>query len=100
MRRSELRRRVGLVFQFPEQALFASTVAEHAGKAATEKARADAAEARVTELGGHKSLYSEAFYPRDVFDRLYGGANLAAVQQRYDPAGRLTDLYDKVVRTP
>ena len=28
MRRSELRRRVGLVFQFPEQALFASTVAE------------------------------------------------------------------------
>ena len=28
MKRSELRRRVGLVFQFPEQALFASTVAE------------------------------------------------------------------------
>ncbi len=28
MRRSELRRRVGLVFQFPEQALFAPTVAE------------------------------------------------------------------------
>lgn len=28
MRRSELRRRVGLVFQFPEQALFASSVAE------------------------------------------------------------------------
>ena len=54
----------------------------------------------VTDLDGHKSLYSEAFYPRDVFDRLYGGANLAAVQQRYDPAGRLTDLYDKVVRTP
>lgn len=28
MKRSELRRRVGLVFQFPEQALFAATVAE------------------------------------------------------------------------
>ena len=27
-------------------------------------------------------------------------AQLAAVRRRYDPAGRLTDLYDKVVRTP
>ncbi|GAA8844865.1 FAD-binding oxidoreductase [Helicobacter pylori] len=71
----------------------------HVGPDAPQGPRNRAIEARVTELGGHKSLYSEAFYPRDVFDRLYGGANLAAVQQRYDPAGRLTDLYDKVVRT-
>lgn len=56
-----------------------------------------AIEARVHELGGHKSLYSEAFYPREVFDRLYNGPNLAAVQQQYDPDGRLTPLYDKVV---
>ena len=72
----------------------------HVGPDAPQGPRNRAIEARVTELGGHKSLYSEAFYTREDFDRLYGGANLAAVQQRYDPAGRLTDLYDKVVRTP
>ena len=39
-----------------------------------------AIEAKVSELGGHKSLYSEAFYDRDEFDRLYGGADLARGQ--------------------
>lgn len=58
-----------------------------------------AIETKVHELGGHKSLYSEAFYPRDVFDRLYDGPNLAAVQQQYDAEGRLTPLYEKVVTT-
>ena len=56
-----------------------------------------AIEARVHELGGHKSLYSEAFYEREVFDRLYDGANLERVRAHYDPAGRLTGLYDKAV---
>ena len=50
------------------------------------------------ELGGHKSLYSEAFYDRETFDRLYDGAHLAAVKARYDPDDRLTSLYDKVVK--
>ena len=49
-----------------------------------------AIERRVAELGGHKSLYSEAFYDRETFDRLYDGANLAAVKRRYDPEDRLT----------
>ena len=53
----------------------------------------------MTELGGHKSLYSEAFYDRETFDRLYDGANLAAVKQRYDPDNRLTVLYEKAVKT-
>ncbi len=57
-----------------------------------------AIEAKVTELGGHKSLYSEAFYDRATFDRLYDGANLAAVKAAYDPAERYTSLYDKAVR--
>jgi FAD/FMN-containing dehydrogenase len=57
-----------------------------------------AIEARVHELGGHKSLYSEAFYDRETFDRLYDGANLARVKERYDPDHRLTSLYDKAVR--
>ena len=56
-----------------------------------------AIEAKVAELGGHKSLYSDAYYDRATFDALYDGANLAAVKQRYDPDDRLTGLYDKVV---
>ena len=50
------------------------------------------------ELGGHKSLYSEAFYERDVFDALYDGEHLAAVKADYDPDDRLTSLYDKAVK--
>jgi FAD/FMN-containing dehydrogenase len=57
-----------------------------------------AIEAKVHELDGHKSLYSEAFYDRDTFEQLYDGANLARVKDRYDPDHRLTSLYDKAVR--
>ncbi len=56
-----------------------------------------AIEAKVSELGGHKSLYSEAFYSPSDFDRLYSGEHLAAVKQEHDPDGRLTSLYDKAV---
>jgi FAD/FMN-containing dehydrogenase len=56
-----------------------------------------AIEAKVHQLDGHKSLYSEAYYDRETFDRLYDGPNLAAVKARYDPDGRLTTLYDKAV---
>lgn len=54
-------------------------------------------ERRVSELGGHKSLYSDAYYDREVFDRLYGGDTWRAVKDRYDPAHRLTGLYEKAV---
>jgi FAD/FMN-containing dehydrogenase len=57
-----------------------------------------AIEAKVHDLDGHKSLYSEAFYDPDTFDSLYNGANLAAVKKRYDPEDRLITLYDKAVR--
>jgi FAD/FMN-containing dehydrogenase len=57
-----------------------------------------AVEQRVTELGGHKSLYSDAFYDRDTFDLLYGGENLAGVKAHYDRDNRLTGLYEKAVR--
>jgi len=56
-----------------------------------------AIEAKVHDLGGHKSLYSEAFYDRATFDRLYDGDNLARVKAAHDPDDRLTNLYDKVV---
>ncbi|GAB2677906.1 FAD-binding oxidoreductase [Thalassiella azotivora] len=57
-----------------------------------------AVEAAVAEHGGHKSLYSDAYYDRETFDATYGGgAVYAAVKQRYDPDGRLTGLYEKAV---
>jgi FAD/FMN-containing dehydrogenase len=56
-----------------------------------------AIEAEVGRLGGHKSLYSDAYYDRATFDRLYDGANLARVKQHYDPGDRLTGLYEKAV---
>jgi FAD/FMN-containing dehydrogenase len=51
----------------------------------------------VHDLDGHKSLYSDSFYDQDTFDRLYDGANLAAVKRRYDPDDRLISLYAKAV---
>ena len=68
------------------------------GPDAPQAPRNRAIEAKVSELGGHKSLYSEAFYAPDEFDRLYGGAELARVKAIHDPDDRLTSLYDKVVR--
>jgi FAD/FMN-containing dehydrogenase len=54
-------------------------------------------EDKVTELGGHKGLYSTSFYPREEFWRLYNGPAYADLKHEYDPDGRLADLYDKCV---
>jgi FAD/FMN-containing dehydrogenase len=56
-------------------------------------------EEEVDRLGGRKSLYSTVFYDEDRFWDLYGGAPYRALKQRYDPAGRLLDLYAKCVRS-
>ena len=56
-----------------------------------------AIEDRVQALGGHKSLYSDSYYDRATFDRLYDGPHLAEVKARYDPDDRLTGLYEKAV---
>jgi FAD/FMN-containing dehydrogenase len=55
-------------------------------------------EAKVSELGGHKSLYSDSFYTREKFDQLYGGEAYKAVKKSYDPDCRLLDLYAKAVQ--
>jgi FAD/FMN-containing dehydrogenase len=55
-------------------------------------------ERRVSELDGHKSLYSDAYYPRGEFDRLYGGDEYRAAKKRFDPDSRLLDLYAKAVQ--
>lgn len=54
----------------------------------------------LVECGGHKSLYSTSSYTRAEFDALYGGAAYRELKARYDPAGRLPDLYDKCVGVP
>ncbi|MGW0037394.1 FAD-binding protein [Gordonia sp. NPDC003376] len=55
-------------------------------------------ERRVADLDGHKSLYSESFYSSDEFDELYGGDHYRLLKKRYDPRGRLLDLYAKAVK--
>jgi FAD/FMN-containing dehydrogenase len=57
-----------------------------------------AIEAEVTGLGGHKSLYSDAYYDPETFARLYDGPNLTRVKAHYDRRNRLTGLYEKAVR--
>jgi len=54
-------------------------------------------ERKVSELDGHKSLYSDAYYERDEFDQLYGGETYKTVKKEYDPDSRLLDLYSKAV---
>jgi FAD/FMN-containing dehydrogenase len=54
-------------------------------------------ERKVGELGGHKSLYSDAYYDEEQFRALYGGPAYEAVKARYDPDSRLLDLYAKAV---
>ncbi len=54
-------------------------------------------EAAVADHGGHKSLYSDAYYDEDHFNAIYGGATYREVKKKYDPQHRLTELYDKAV---
>jgi FAD/FMN-containing dehydrogenase len=52
----------------------------------------------VTGFDGHKSLYSDAYYDEDAFWAKYGGDAYRPLKERYDPDGRLLDLYAKAVR--
>ncbi|MBL3753162.1 FAD-binding oxidoreductase, partial [Mycobacteroides abscessus subsp. massiliense] len=55
-------------------------------------------ERKVSELDGHKSLYSDSYYGREEFDDLYGGETYKIVKKAYDPDSRLLDLYAKAVQ--
>jgi FAD/FMN-containing dehydrogenase len=55
-------------------------------------------ERKVSELDGHKSLYSDAYYSQDEFDQMYGGETYKTVKKTYDPDSRLLDLYAKAVQ--
>jgi FAD/FMN-containing dehydrogenase len=54
-------------------------------------------EKEVARLGGRKSLYSHSFYPAEEFWRIYNGDAYKELKNRYDPAQRFPDLYNKTV---
>jgi FAD/FMN-containing dehydrogenase len=57
-----------------------------------------AIERAVSDLEGHKTLYSDAYYDRETFDALFGGETYRKVKDSYDPDHRLTGRYEKVVQ--
>ncbi|MBI3897072.1 MAG: FAD-binding oxidoreductase [Gammaproteobacteria bacterium] len=54
-------------------------------------------ECKVRELGGMKSLYSDSYCTVDEFWQVYNRAAYERLKHKYDPAGRLPDLYEKCV---
>ncbi len=54
-------------------------------------------ERKVADLGGLKSLYSSSYYERGEFWQQFDRAAYRRLKERYDPSGRLKDLYDKTV---
>ena len=52
----------------------------------------------VDNLNGRKSLYSTVFYEKKTFWQHYNGGNYKLLKEKYDPQGKLRDLYDKTVR--
>lgn len=54
-------------------------------------------EAEVTRLGGKKGLYSEAFYSKEDFYKLYNGKVYDKLKEKYDPKARLKTLYQKCI---
>ncbi|HEY2044824.1 MAG TPA: FAD-binding oxidoreductase [Jatrophihabitans sp.] len=51
----------------------------------------------VAARDGHKSLYSDAYYDRDTFNAMYGGDVYSKLKAKFDPANRLTGMYEKAV---
>jgi FAD/FMN-containing dehydrogenase len=54
-------------------------------------------ECKVRELGGMKSLYSDSYFTRDEFWQIYHRDAYTRLKRKYDPSGRLPDLYEKCV---
>jgi hypothetical protein len=55
-------------------------------------------EAKVSELGGKKGLYSDAFYTEEEFWKIYDKPSYDAVKQKYDPQKKLKTLFEKSVK--
>ena len=54
-------------------------------------------EQKLAELGGIKSLYSDSYYSEAAFWALYNKPAYDKLKAKYDPKGRLSDLYRKCV---
>lgn len=54
-------------------------------------------EHEVERLHGKKSLYSEAFYTKEEFWKIYNKDAYDRLKQKYDPSQKLRDLYEKCV---
>ena len=50
----------------------------------------------ILDHDGHKSLYSTVHYDEREFWEHYNGPAYRALKARYDPRGRLGDLFSKV----
>jgi FAD/FMN-containing dehydrogenase len=72
---------------------FWSTVPERPGDPEWHNRRV---EELTAELGGHKSLYSTVHYDEHEFWERYNGPAYRKLKERYDPDGRLPDLFSKV----
>ena len=54
-------------------------------------------EAKVSELNGKKGLYSDSYYTREEFWKIYDKTTYDALKQKYDPQKKLKGLYEKCV---
>ncbi len=54
-------------------------------------------EKKTAELGGIKSLYSDAYYEENEFWQIYRSNEYWALKDRYDPNGKFLNLYEKSV---
>lgn len=54
-------------------------------------------EKEVVKLEGMKGLYAEVFYNKKQFWQMFGGKAYTKLKAKYDPSGRLKDLYEKCV---
>jgi len=54
-------------------------------------------EEKVMALGGMKSLYSDSYFTPEQFWSIYNRPAYEALKRKYDPNGRLKDLYRKCV---
>ena len=54
-------------------------------------------ERKLAELGGIKSLYSDSYFTPEEFSAIYNKPAYDKLKTKYDPKGRLSDLYRKCV---
>jgi FAD/FMN-containing dehydrogenase len=55
-------------------------------------------EAKVSGLGGKKGLYSDSFYTPEEFWKIFDKPAYDRIKQKYDPDGKLKNLYEKAVK--